>query len=290
PPDREGDSMARMLKHLLPIMLVLGSGPVLAQEEPDACADVVELDGSAAAQFRAMVLEPGRTFGIRDIPPASPARLEYLKMVEEQQKKDWSNLCRYREENAAVLKAGPRPRVIFLGDSITENWKAADPAFFSHATLDRGISGQTTPQILLRMFPDVIRLRPRAVHILAGTNDVSGATGPATDDMIVDNLTAMIQLAKTNGIRVVLAAITPTNGYALRPNGLNPALRIAGLNARLRQLAAKEQVTFLDYSPVLAATDGGLKPELSNDRLHPNRAGYALMRPLAERAITQALR
>lgn len=281
--------MSRVFGLSLSLMLLFASSGAQAQAE-DACANAGVLQAAGANAFREMILEPGKALNLRDLPPASPARDDYLKKVAEQQKKDWPNLCRYRAENEAVLKAGVRPRVIFLGDSITENWKVADPGFFGPSTLDRGISGQTTPQILLRMFPDAIRLRPRVVHILAGTNDIASNTGPATDDMIVDNLKAMIQLAKANDIRVVLAAITPTNGYALRPNALDPSPRIARLNARLRQLAATDRVTYVEYDPVLAAPDGGLKPELSNDRLHPNRAGYAVMRPLAERAIAKALR
>lgn len=282
--------MARSFALSLSVMIALGSTPAFAQQALGACEAMAEPTKSLMSKMTEITLEPGKKLSVTDMPLAPAQVAEYFKKVAEQQKKDWPNLCRYRADNEAIVKAGVRPRVIFLGDSITENWKPADPAFFGSTTLDRGVGGQTTPQILLRMYADVIRLRPQVVHILAGTNDVSSNTGPATDEMIVDNLTAMIKLAKVNGIRVVLAAITPTNGFVLRPDGFNPAPRIAGLNVKLRRLAAMERVTFVDYDPVLAGSAGGLKPEFSNDKLHPNRAGYAVMKPLVVRAIAQALR
>lgn len=233
-------------------------------------------------------LTPGETFSLSGISPDQMREIAALtKEGAERQAKDWPNLCRYAAENAAVLASGTRPRVVFLGDSITENWKLADPALFGVATLDRGISGQTTPQILLRMMADVIALRPRVVHIMAGTNDISGNTGLAGTRTIVDNLRAMIQLAKANRIEVVLASVTPSSGFSMRA-GFNPAARIADLNRRLRQLAADERVVYADYYPLLADDRGGMRAGLANDGLHPNRAGYAVMKPLTERAITMA--
>ncbi|TVV76778.1 hypothetical protein FOY91_03405 [Sphingomonas solaris] len=198
--------------------------------------------------------------------------------------RDWPDLCRYRAENAAVLAGGVQPDAIFLGDSITEYWAFAQPDFFGPTRLDRGISGQTTSQILLRVYPDVVALRPRVVHILAGTNDVAGNTGPVPDEVIVDNIRAMIDIAKANGIKVVLAGITPVDTKD------RPAKRIAALNVRLRALAAQAGAIYLDYHPALAIAGGAIAPSLANDGLHPNRSGYALMRPLAEQALTHAMR
>jgi len=134
---------------------------------------------------------------------------------------DWASLCHYREENRRVA-SGARPRVVFIGDSITELWKAYDPDFFSGGVLDRGISGQTTPQMVVRFYQDVVRLRPRVVHIMAGTNDVAANTGPTSDDQFKNNITAMVDLAKANGIKVVLASIPPTKTFSWRPD-LRPA-------------------------------------------------------------------
>jgi lysophospholipase L1-like esterase len=141
--------------------------------------------------------------------------------------------------------------------------------------------------MLLRMYPDVINLRPRVVHIMAGTNDISGNTGPTSDQTIVDNIRAMIVLAKANGIKVVLASITPSSGFIMRA-GFNPAARIAHVNGLLRQLAVEQGVTFVDYYTPMVDGAGGLRAGLANDGLHPNRSGYAIMHPLTEKAIAQA--
>ena len=198
---------------------------------------------------------------------------------------DWSYLCRYREQNAAILRSGVRPQVVFLGDSITEFWRLAQPDLFGEKIVDRGISGQTTPQILLRFYADVVALHPRVVHIMAGTNDIAGNTGPTTDDQIFDNIRAMIDIAGVNHIKVVLASITPaTNGPA------RPAARILALNARLRELARQRGAIYVDYHAALSDGRDGISAALANDGLHPNRDGYAVMRPLTERALAEALR
>ncbi|HEX7741222.1 MAG TPA: GDSL-type esterase/lipase family protein [Sphingobium sp.] len=238
--------------------------------------------------FTELALKPGETFSMDRIPPdmlkAVPAQ---MAAAEKRKAKDWPDLCRYAEENARLLATGQHPHVVFMGDSITENWKPGDPALFSGGNVDRGVSGQTTPQMLLRMYPDVIRLRPRIVHIMAGTNDISGNTGPTSDETIVDNIRAMIILAKANRIKVVLGSITPSSGFTLRP-GPNPAARISRVNGLLRQLATEQKVTFVDYHAPMTDKDGGMRAGLANDGLHPNRDGYAIMRPLTEKAIAQA--
>jgi lysophospholipase L1-like esterase len=237
-----------------------------------------------------LMLKPGATFDLKSIPPETfPQLMAYQKNMAARQDRDWPNLCRYAADNAAGLASGHRPRVVFFGDSITENWRRADPAMFSDDVLDRGISGQTTPQMLLRTYPDVIALRPRVVHIMAGTNDISGNTGPETDQTIVDNLRAMIVLATANRIAVVLGSITPSSHFVGRPDA-NPSARIVRLNRLLRDLADELRVTWVDYHAPLSDAEGGMRQGLSNDGLHLNRAGYAIIRPLTERAIAQALR
>jgi lysophospholipase L1-like esterase len=228
---------------------------------------------STAPAFAMVLAMASGLFGIRPAraQTATPAAVDCPRP-------DFANLCHYRDENAAVLASGVRPDVVFLGDSITENWKRADPALFNAKVLDRGISGQTTPQILLRFYPDVVALRPRVVHILAGTNDVAGNTGPTSDAAILGNIEAMIDIAKAHRIAVVLSAITPTTGFAMRP----------GLNRELVRIAHDRKVTFVDYGPVLGLSDGSLNPALGNDGLHPNRDGYKVMQPLADRAIAEA--
>ncbi len=225
---------------------------------------------------------------LKALPPEAMAKIGTMqKVAAERQAKDWPWLCRYVVENASILKSGARPQAVFIGDSITENWKIGDPSLFSATVLDRGIGGQTTPQILLRFYQDVVALRPQVVHIMAGTNDVSGNTGAITDEAIVQNIRAMIDIAKANDIKVVLASITPSKQFVARP-GVDPSPRIAAVNRALVRLAAEKRVTYVDYFPVLADNAGGLADALGNDGLHPNRDGYATMRPLTDKAIKKA--
>ena len=270
------------------------SQPLSAEEIVASCPPPDNTISKVLAPFAESVLAPGRTLNFAEFlkhsPPETLAALAAMNKADAERKaKDWPNLCRYAAENAEVLARGVHPRVIFLGDSITEYWKLADPALFSPTVLDRGISGQTTPQILLRFYQDVAMLRPRVVHIMAGTNDISGNTGPTSDAAIVNNIRAMIDIAKANRIGVVLASITPSKGFSMRP-GFNPAPRIAAVNRQLFRLAAEMHVTYVDYFPHLTDNEGGFSAALANDGLHPNRDGYAIMRPLAERAIARAAR
>jgi lysophospholipase L1-like esterase len=201
---------------------------------------------------------------------------------------DWPNLCRYRAANLSVnIQTTAGHRVVFIGDSITENWAVADPAFFGREFINRGISGQTTPQILLRFRSDVIALRPEVVHIMAGTNDVAGNTGASTLEDVENNFKSMVDLALANGIKVVLASIPPADDFPWRP-GLQPALKIRALNAWLREYAASRGLVYLDYYRVLTTNEGALKPGLGQDGVHPNRVGYDLMEPLTRIAIARA--
>jgi lysophospholipase L1-like esterase len=205
---------------------------------------------------------------------------------------DWPQLGRYKVDNAALGPVGQgEQRVVFYGDSITDGWgrRPNTGEFFpGKAYVNRGISGQTTPQMVVRFRQDVINLHPAAVVILAGTNDVAGNTGPMTPEMTEDNFRSMIDLAKANGIRVILASITPAADYPWKP-GLAPAAKIKALNDWLKGYCVTRSVAYLDYYSALVGEDGGMKPGLSFDGVHPNAAGYAIMAPLAQAAIDKAL-
>jgi acyl-CoA thioesterase I len=203
---------------------------------------------------------------------------------------DWAGLARYRADNARLAPPPEsEPRVVFYGDSITEGWLAAAPAFFAgRPWLDRGISGQTTAQLLVRFRQDVVALRPRVVVILAGTNDLAGNGGPATPEMAFDNIVSMTEIARANGIRVVLSSVLPAADYPWRP-GLDPAPKIVALNAMIRAFAARAGAVYLDYHSAMADARGGLAADLTRDGVHPDAAGYAVMGPLAEGAVRRAL-
>jgi lysophospholipase L1-like esterase len=204
---------------------------------------------------------------------------------------DWANLGRYRQDNTTVQPPKPgEERVVFMGDSITDSWGRRYGKFFpGKPYINRGISGQTTPQMLIRFRPDVIAHKPRAVVILAGTNDISGNTGPMTLDEIEGNLASMAELARANGIKVILASVMPVTD-ALKPQiARRPPEKIRALNEWIKAYAAKTGAIYLDYHSAMADDKGMLRTELTYDGLHPNDAGYALIEPLAQKAIVQAL-
>jgi lysophospholipase L1-like esterase len=233
------------------------------------------------ADGRNQLLEPGTLDGSLQNSFGRPDVQEYLKAVQDQARNDWPNLCRYRAANATLA----RPvRAVFMGDSITEFWAQADPELFSNGVIGRGISGQTSPQMLLRFFRDVVELHPRTVHIMAGTNDLAGNTGPSTAQDFKDNMTAMVELAHAHQIGVVLASIPPASAFPWKP-GLRPAAEIVALNTWLRGYAKTSHSQYADYYSVLADAQGGFQGALSNDGVHPNRDGYAKMRALALKAI-----
>jgi lysophospholipase L1-like esterase len=213
---------------------------------------------------------------------------EQFKLFAEENRRlaaqDWPALCRYRVANQSTLAASASPRLVFLGDSITENWMLADPRFFEGGIVNRGISGQTTPQMLVRFRADVITLKPAMVHILAGTNDVAGNTGPTRAQDFKDNIMSMAELARAHGIRVILGSIPPAAAFNWRPQ-LKPVPRIRELNAWLREYAAENRFDYIDYYTPLAGASGELKAELGNDGVHPNRAGYRIMRDLVEKKL-----
>jgi len=203
---------------------------------------------------------------------------------------DWPQLGAYREQNRQLGPPAPgEDRVVFFGDSITYAWSRQGREFFPGTPyVNRGLKGQTTPQLLVRFRQDVVQLRPKAVVILAGTNDIAGNTGPSTLEMIEDNLMSMAEIARMNGIRVVLCSVLPAADYPWR-QGLHPSGRIVELNAWMKDYAQASGLVYLDYYSAMAGKDGELKPELTTDGVHPNDAGYAVMTPLAARAITAAL-
>ncbi|WP_291924303.1 SGNH/GDSL hydrolase family protein [Chitinophaga sp.] len=206
-------------------------------------------------------------------------------------KQDWACLKCFQEDNAKVEapKAGEQ-RVVFMGNSITIGWKNLNPDFFAGKPyINRGISGQTTPQMLIRFRPDVIDLHPKVVVILAGTNDIAGNTGYTPVPTIFGNIVSMAELAKANGIKVVLSSVLPAYDYPWR-KGLDPVTKIAQLNQLIKAYAAKNGCVYLDYYSVMADEQKGLKKELTYDGVHPNKEGYLVMGPLAEKAIAAALK
>ena len=204
---------------------------------------------------------------------------------------DWPGLARFAEANKTIQPPAAREkRVVFMGNSITEGWLRLDSAYFAAKPyINRGISGQTTPQMLLRFRPDVIDLKPAVVVILAGTNDIAGNTVPTTLETIMGNIASMAELAKAHKIKVVLSSVLPAFDYPWRL-GLQPAEKIVALNAMIKDYAAKNGCVYLDYFSAMTDARHGLPKEISPDGVHPNLAGYKIMEPLAEKAIAEALK
>ncbi len=197
---------------------------------------------------------------------------------------DWAWLARYRDDNAALIESGAKVDTVFLGDSITEGWARTDLEFFSKGNVGRGISAQTTPQLLVRMHADVIALKPRVVHIMAGTNDIAHNTGPMTPQDSQNNLMAMCEIAKAHKLRIVLGSVPPASEYWWRPE-VQPKASALAMNDWLRAYAKRIGAKYADYASVLTDASGAVKPEFAKDQVHPTPAGYAAMRPVAEAAI-----
>ena len=206
---------------------------------------------------------------------------------------DWPNLGRYRSENEALPPASSaEQRVVFFGDSITDAWGRSEKTgvfFPGKPYVNRGISGQTTAQMLIRFQQDVVHLHPAAVVILAGTNDIAGNTGPTTNAMVEDNFASMADIARQSGIKVILASITPAYAYPWKP-GVAPVERILALNKWLEgAIVPVRELVYLDYYSAMVDAKGAMLPGLSSDGVHPTAKGYEVMAPLAERAIAEAL-
>jgi lysophospholipase L1-like esterase len=224
-------------------------------------------------------------------PPKANCCLHWMAQNLADQLQDWNQLGRYHadDERLKALPAEPK-RVVFLGDSITDGWHL-DQSFAGKPYVNRGIGGQTTSQMLVRMYPDVIDLKPAAVIILAGTNDISRNTGPETLTMIQENLQAIVELAQAHGIKVVLCSLTPVSDYTQRKQTVaRPPADILRVNAWLKQYAAQMHAELADYYPAVVDDKGMFREGYSDDGLHPNAKGYELMAPVAQAAIDKALR
>jgi lysophospholipase L1-like esterase len=204
-----------------------------------------------------------------------------------QQNNDWPNLKKYEDENN---KLGPNPnRVVFMGNSITENWKNLDSTFFSGNNVCRGISGQTSPQMLVRFREDVINLKPVVVVISAGINDIAENTGPSKLENVLGNIISMAQLAQAANIKVVLSSVLPANRLPWRPS-ITPTEKVIQLNQMIKDYADKNNIVYLDYYSAMVDDQKGLPLTLSGDGVHPTLAGYKIMEPLAQKAIVEALK
>jgi lysophospholipase L1-like esterase len=283
----------RLLAACLGSALLVGSQASARQATPEAapaligmvaepCPPPLDIPPSVQA-FNVAFIAPGKV----DMPrmlalTKDPAFVAYNAAKTAREATDWAGLCRYRRDNDAIIASGKRPKAVFFGDSITENWVLGDPDLFGPDVLGRGIGGQTTAQMLVRFRADVIDLRPRVVQILAGTNDIAGNKGPTSARDFQNNIMAMVELARAHRIRVVLASIPPAKGFFWQP-AVRPLPEIARLNAWLRDYARREGLTFIDYHAVLAGPEGAMRSGWSLDGVHPNRDGYAAMRPLARR-------
>ena len=198
---------------------------------------------------------------------------------------DWANLNHYKDSNLKLeLPLLEENRIVFMGDSITEQWAEIVPEFFSeNKYINRGIGGQTTSQMLLRFRNDVIKLKPAIVHLLAGTNDIAGNTGPVTLDMILDNIISMVELAQVNNIKVVLASVLPAYDYPWA-EGLKPAEKIIELNSMIKEYADKNNLLYIDYHTPMANERNGMKDEYTTDGVHVTELGYRkVMIPLAKK-------
>ena len=204
---------------------------------------------------------------------------------------DWPNLAEFSQANTEVGRPEPgEDRVVFMGNSITIGWLNGMPEFFEGKPyINRGISGQTTPQMLVRFRQDVVALQPKVVVILAGTNDIAGNTGPMTLEQILDNLKSMAEIARANGIEPVLSSVLPAYDYPWRP-GLEPNVKIPKLNAMIQHYAQENDMVYLDYFSAMADHRNGLDTTLASDEVHPTPKGYQMMAPLAEAAIAKALK
>ena len=210
----------------------------------------------------------------------------FISMSETSFAQDWANLAKYETQNNQLPpKQSGEKRIVLMGDSITEFWSQLQPEFFTNTTyINRGISGQTTPQMLIRFRPDVLNLHPDVVVILAGVNDIAGNTGPTTNDAIFGNIISMVELAKANAIKVILCSVLPANNFYWRPNE-KAAETIIQLNQLIQSYAKEHDIPYVDYHSAMADAKNGLPKEFSEDSVHPNLKGYQTMQPLLEKAV-----
>ncbi|MHA6720314.1 GDSL-type esterase/lipase family protein [Sphingomonas sp. RS6] len=219
--------------------------------------------------------------GLPALVPLARAQESWEQRKERLLHEDWPELSRYAEDDRRLIRSGAKIDIVFMGDSITEGWQSKRPGFFKEGRVCRGISGQTTPQMVLRMMADVIHLKPRFVHIMAGTNDVAGNTGTITRDQTLDNVRMMTTLAQANDIGVLLAAVPPADHFPWRP-GLETIAPIRAINAGLQEHAKAIGAVWIDYATVLGNGAGGIKAGLASDGVHPTEAGYDAMATVIE--------
>ncbi|OIQ38589.1 MAG: acylhydrolase [Bacteroidetes bacterium MedPE-SWsnd-G1] len=217
--------------------------------------------------------------------------LVYIVGMENLNAQDWANLESFKEANTPFLNGDEDdPEVVFMGNSITIGWYNTNPDFFNtNNYVNRGIGGQTTPQMLVRFRPDVIDLKPKVVVILAGTNDIAGNTGPSTIKMIADNIFSMCEIAEANNIKVVISSVLPVYDYPWKP-GLEPAQKIIDLNLLLKEYAAKNGHEYLDYFSSMVDERNGLITEYGYDGVHPNDEGYKVMTELVQKSLKKVIK
>jgi lysophospholipase L1-like esterase len=281
----DNPQVARLTLLLSAVFSTIILEPLLADESTEhalsamivnPCQPALPVPG-ALSEVRDEVLDPNAK-GTKFEQLLSTADIQaYFAALRAREQRDWANLCRYREDNGTL---GVQPKVVFIGDSITENWVKGDPSLFVNGVIGRGIGGQTSPQVLLRFFQDVVDLHPQLVHIMIGANDIAGNTGDTTETIYKNNIRALVQLARANNIIVALASIPPAKAFPWQP-ALKPAETIKRLNAWLRDYALETHSRFIDYYSLLTDQVGGFRSTLSNDGVHPNRDGYAAMRKAA---------
>ena len=271
------------MKHFPSAILVAGCCLAIGPT-PSARADAVATPEVPVAV--GVVAAPCAQVPVRPTAAHEAAADPYASWMHDWLAVDWGQQCRYQSENAA-LPPPSRARVVFFGDSITAAWREFDPSLFDGERINRGISGQTTGQMLVRFRADVLDLRPAVVHIMAGTNDIAGNQGPTSLRIIEGNLMSMVEQARAQKIRVVLASIPPAAQFFWRRE-VTPAPSIRALNAWIKAYAAQRHLVYADYYAALVDQNQSLQAALSPDGVHPNAAGYAVMRPLAIAALKRA--
>ncbi|MCB2060394.1 MAG: GDSL-type esterase/lipase family protein [Novosphingobium sp.] len=235
--------------------------------------------GLAVVLWRADWFDSDEPIGMTQA-PCAPEGVPVTRKRED----DWAGLCHYQAHNARIAAEAEQPQAVLIGDSITQAWPGLETHGNAGAPVNRGIAGQTSAQVLLRFQQDAIALRPKAIHILVGTNDVAGVTGPNSPAMYQANIRAMVDMARAKGIPVILGTIPPAESYPWEP-GLSPGNWVQVLNRWIRDFASERGLILADYYSVLSTQDGGIDPELYGDGVHPNLQGYAAMQAVLDEAL-----